>query len=131
MMLSGVPNFVFLIGYTNASWTLKVGLVCEHFMRLLSHMDATRQDQVTPIPDPYARSRTRPLLDFSAGYVLRAVEHFPRQGAGAPWELAMNPNLDRAVLREGPVADPALRFSLRAAAPEPEPEAEELEEAAA
>src|SRR5581483_5512805 len=30
MMLSGVPNFAFAIGYTNSSWTLKVDLVCEH-----------------------------------------------------------------------------------------------------
>ena len=29
LMLDGIPNFAFLIGYTNASWTLKVGLVCD------------------------------------------------------------------------------------------------------
>src|SRR5437764_9553400 len=28
MMLSGVPNFAFVVGYENASWTLKVDLVC-------------------------------------------------------------------------------------------------------
>jgi monooxygenase len=39
IMLDGVPNFAFAIGYTNSSWTLKVGLVCEHFCRLLAHMD--------------------------------------------------------------------------------------------
>ena len=33
VMLDGIPNFSFVIGYTNASWTLKVGLVCEHFCR--------------------------------------------------------------------------------------------------
>jgi cation diffusion facilitator CzcD-associated flavoprotein CzcO len=33
MMLSGVPNFALAVGYTNASWTLKVDLVCEHFLR--------------------------------------------------------------------------------------------------
>ena len=115
MMLSGVPNFAFLVGYTNASWTLKVGHVCEHFMRLLSHMDAAGHDQVTPTPDPLALANTSPLLDFSAGYVTRAVGDFPRQGAAAPWRLAMNPNLDRTVLREGPVEDPALRFSTRPA----------------
>src|SRR6185369_10374389 len=31
LMLSGVPNLVFAIGYTNASWTLKVDLVCAYF----------------------------------------------------------------------------------------------------
>ena len=75
-------------------------------------MDAAGFDQATPTPDPCARSDTRPLLDFSAGYVKRSVSDFPRQGAAAPWRLAMNPNLDRAVLR-GPIEDPALRFTRR------------------
>ena len=113
MMLSGVPNFAFLIGYTNASWTLKVGLVCERFTRLLSYMDAAGHDQVTPTPDAHARSRTGPLLDFTASYVMRSVNDFPRQGASPPWQLAMNPNVDRAVLLEGDIEDPALRFSRR------------------
>lgn len=39
-LLSDVPNFAYMFGYTNSSWTLKVGLVCEHFCRLLAHMDA-------------------------------------------------------------------------------------------
>jgi monooxygenase len=125
MMLSGIPNFAFLVGYTNASWTLKVGLVCEHFMRLLSYMDAHGYDQVTPTADPHALDHTRPLLDFSAGYVTRAVGDFPRQGAHAPWQLAMNPNVDRAVLRGGPVEDPALRFSVRRRGDQPEPTSEE------
>ena len=33
MMLSGVPNFAFAIGYTNASWTLKADLVAEYVCR--------------------------------------------------------------------------------------------------
>ncbi|MGH2861879.1 MAG: flavin-containing monooxygenase [Solirubrobacteraceae bacterium] len=119
MMLSGIPNFVFLVGYTNASWTLKVGLVCEHFVRLLSYMDAAGYDQVTPTPDPGATEQTAPLLEFSAGYVLRAVGDFPRQGAGAPWQLAMNPNVDRTILREGPIEDPALRFATQRRPVEP------------
>ena len=31
LMLDGVPNFAFTFGYTNSSWTLKVGLVGDHF----------------------------------------------------------------------------------------------------
>ncbi len=42
MMLSGVPNFALAIGYTNASWTLKVDLVSEYVCRLLAeHLDRT------------------------------------------------------------------------------------------
>ena len=44
MMLSGIPNFAMAIGYTNSSWTLKIGLVCEYFCRLLRHMDDNGYD---------------------------------------------------------------------------------------
>ena len=39
LMLSGLPNFAFTIGYTNASWTLKADLVAEYVCRLLAHLD--------------------------------------------------------------------------------------------
>jgi cation diffusion facilitator CzcD-associated flavoprotein CzcO len=110
MMLSGVPNFAFAIGYTNASWTLKVDLVCEHLCRLLARMDALGCDTVTPVLEDPALER-RPLLDFQAGYVQRAVERLPKQGTRGPWTVAMSYAADRERLREGPVEDPELRFS--------------------
>ncbi len=110
MMLSGVPNFAFAIGYTNSSWTLKVGLLCEHFCRLLAHMDQHGQAICRPeLPTP--DMPTRPLLDFGAGYVQRAIKTLPRQGVGAPWLMSMDYRLDAQVLRDGPVEDPCLRFS--------------------
>jgi hypothetical protein len=54
---------------------------------------------------------TRPLLDFSAGYVLRSLDDFPRQGAYAPWQLAMDYATDKANLHDGPIEDRNLRFS--------------------
>ncbi|WP_240554804.1 flavin-containing monooxygenase [Oceanicoccus sagamiensis] len=39
MMLSGVPNFAFAVGYTNAAWTLKSDLVGEYVCRLLNYME--------------------------------------------------------------------------------------------
>jgi len=116
LMLSGVPNFTYLVGYTNASWTLKVELVCEHFCRLLSYMDEHGYD--TCVPElPYPNMTTRPLLDFSAGYVQRALDDFPRQGAYAPWRLAMSFHEDRQTLEQGPVEDRSLRFSSSTAEP--------------
>jgi cation diffusion facilitator CzcD-associated flavoprotein CzcO len=114
MMLSGVPNFAFAIGYTNSSWTLKVDLVCDHLCRLLAHMDAIGADTVTPVlnDEPI---ELRPLLDFQAGYVQRSVDRFPRQGTSGPWTVAMSYAADRERLRHGPVEDPALRFSALAA----------------
>jgi monooxygenase len=118
MMLSGVPNFAFAVGYTNSSWTLKVDLVCDHLCRMLAHMDTVGCNAVMPVLADPAIER-RPLLDFQAGYVQRAVESFPMHGTSGPWTVEMSYRADRERLRKGPVQDPALEFrsSTRAKAP--------------
>lgn len=109
MMLDGVPNFSFTIGYTNASWTLKVGLICRHFCRLLELMDA-REARIVVAERPAGPIRTRPLLDFAAGYVTRALDMLPRQGDTDPWQMTFDYAEDTHRMTHGPVDDPALRF---------------------
>ncbi|WP_110241549.1 flavin-containing monooxygenase [Nocardioides gilvus] len=108
VMLSGLPNFAFAIGYTNNSWTLKVGLLCEYFCRLLSHMDAHGYDVVVPVAEE--GMETRPLLDFAAGYVQRAIDTLPLQGTEAPWLMSMDYIADRRTLRTGALVDEHLHF---------------------
>jgi monooxygenase len=114
MMLSGVPNMAFAVGYTNASWTLKCDLTCEYVCRLLAHMDAHGYAQCVPAnSDPDVRPL--PFIDFSSGYVQRAIEHFPKQGSKPPWRLYQNYALDIVSLRRGSLQDEAMRFSRRPA----------------
>jgi cation diffusion facilitator CzcD-associated flavoprotein CzcO len=58
-MLSGVPNFSYVFGYTNAAWTLRVGPLAEHFCRLLRYMDAHGFDT--------ERAQQAPVLNELAG----------------------------------------------------------------
>jgi monooxygenase len=110
MMLSGVPNFALAIGYTNSSWTLKIGLLCEHFCRLLAYMDAHGYDVARPEPsDP--DMPTRPFLDFAAGYIQRAVDQLPRQGDRMPWLTSVSYSSDVKLLRADSVTDPELHLS--------------------
>jgi cation diffusion facilitator CzcD-associated flavoprotein CzcO len=110
MMLSGVPNFAFIVGYTNSSWTLKVGLLCEHFCLLLAHMDAHGYAICRPeIADP--AMPTRPFLDFGAGYIRRVIDQLPRQGDRLPWLTSMSYDTDVRLLRADRVVDPELHFS--------------------
>ncbi|MGY1726445.1 flavin-containing monooxygenase [Geodermatophilus sp. SYSU D01062] len=110
MMLSGVPNLAYAIGYTNSSWTLKVGLLCEHFVRLLRHMDERGLDTARPVlADP--AMPTRPFLDFAAGYIQRAVGQLPRQGDRMPWLTSMDYHSDVKLLRADSVVDPELRLT--------------------
>jgi monooxygenase len=113
MMLSGVPNFVFTVGYTNASWTLKADLVSEYVVRLLRYMDNRGYDRCVPVNDDPTLTE-RPLLDFQAGYVLRSVHEFPKSGSRQPWRLGMSYAHDVAKLRYGRIDDGAMRFSRRA-----------------
>ncbi len=109
MMCSGVPNFAFTIGYTNASWTLKADLVARYVCRLLRHME--RQGLRQCVPQPRAgETGTEPLIDFSSGYVLRARDQLPKQGARAPWKLYQNYLVDWLMLRWGRLEDGVMHF---------------------
>lgn len=103
MMLTDVPNFAFVVGYTNASWTLKADLVSDYIARLLQKMDSEGFREVRLKRDPSVGEE--PFLDFAAGYVLRAVDSFPKQGSIAPWRLRMNYFRDLPALRYGKLID--------------------------
>ena len=110
IMLSDVPNFAFIIGYFNSSWTLKVDLVCEYLCRLLIHVDEHGYRECRPrSPDPSVEER--PYLDFNAGYVLRATDQLPKQGTSGPWRVHQNYIRDLVTLRYKPVADDVLQFT--------------------
>jgi len=110
MMLSGVPNCAFTVGYTNASWTLKADLTSEYVCRLLAHMDAHGYAKSVPeITDPTVEEA--PLLDFTSGYVLRSLDQFPKQGSKEPWRLRQNYVFDLRAIRRGPIDDGAMQFS--------------------
>jgi cation diffusion facilitator CzcD-associated flavoprotein CzcO len=110
MMFSEVPNLASTFGYTNASWTLKADLTAEYVCRLLKHMDRTGTRICVPhLTD--AELEVEPWLDFSSGYVQRALEVLPRQGAKKPWKVHQNYALDMMALRFGAVEDGVMEFS--------------------
>ncbi|WP_028658555.1 flavin-containing monooxygenase [Nocardioides insulae] len=109
MMLSGIPNFAFTIGYTNASWTLKADLVADHVVRLLGHMERLGHRQVLVERDPSVEER--PFMGLTSGYITRALDRMPSQGDRAPWALKQNYLVDLRVLRAGRLEDGPVRFS--------------------
>jgi cation diffusion facilitator CzcD-associated flavoprotein CzcO len=109
-MLSDVPNMMFVFGYTNSSWTLKLDLVCDYACRLIAYMDRAGHASCTPV-NRDASMPTRPFLDFGAGYVKRAVDRFPQQGTSGPWQVKMSYAQDLRVLRDGALDDGVLSFT--------------------
>jgi monooxygenase len=110
MMYSDVPNLAAVFGYTNASWTLKCDLTCEYICRVINYMDRHGYRQCMPHNiDPEITEL--PSLDFSSGYVQRAVANLPKQGSKRPWRLYQNYALDIVSLRFGKVDDGVMRYS--------------------
>ena len=82
MMFSGVPNLASVLGYTNASWTLKADLTCEYVCRLLNHMRRRGYAAATPRRDPSVQEE--PFLALASGYIQRAADILPKQGSKRP-----------------------------------------------
>jgi cation diffusion facilitator CzcD-associated flavoprotein CzcO len=109
MMFSDVPNLASAFGYTNASWTLKCDLTAEYVCRLLKHMDQHGYSQCTPRVNDLEIIEG-PALDFTSGYVQRALHTLPRQGSKTPWRVHQNYVKDLSMLRFGRVDDGTMEF---------------------
>ena len=107
-MVSNVPNMSAVFGYTNASWTLRADLTSEYMCKVLNHMERENFVEARPVADGVEADSD--FLDFSSGYVQRAMERFPQQGKSAPWIITQNYARDIFLMRHGKLEDGALIF---------------------
>jgi len=109
IMLQDLPNAVFIVGYTNASWTLKADLICIYVCRLLKYMDKKGYK----ICAPKLKDKDlilEPIIDFSSGYIARAKAMLPKQGNKIPWRLHQNYVKDLFMLKHQKIDDGVLEF---------------------
>jgi cation diffusion facilitator CzcD-associated flavoprotein CzcO len=110
VLLEGLPNFAWIVGYTNASWTLKADLTSGYLCRLIQHLDAHGLGVAV------ARDVEGCMLDESvmgnlnSGYIQRGGALMPRQGTKAPWRVTHHYPSDKAQLQDGPINDGVLVF---------------------
>ena len=109
-MLGGVPNLVFVFGYTTAAWTLKADLVSLYACRLINRLKRRGLRQCVPRAGDPSMAK-RPLVDFSSGAYRRAAAKLPKQGTGGPWASRQSYWRDFLALRFAPLGGGALRFS--------------------
>lgn len=113
LLVEGMPNLAWIIGYTNVSWTLKVGMASTYLSRLFSHMEAIGADVVTPRDDDNNTVNDSILNSMTSGYIQRDQHHLPRQGKGYPWTVFMHLGKDKRMLLQEPIADRYLQFQPR------------------
>jgi monooxygenase len=73
-------------------------------------MDAKRFDTVEP-QHPGDDVDELPFMEFSPGYVQRAMHLLPKSGSRAPWRLKQDYFFDMRTIRYGKVDDEGLRFA--------------------
>ena len=78
MMLQDVPNAAMVIGYTNASWTLRADLVSEYVCRVLNYMDRKGYKVVIPRDFEDSASEDTVMGALTSGYIQRAADRLPR-----------------------------------------------------
>ena len=108
MMIGDVPNLIFFVGYSMASWTLKVDLVASFACRVINFMRRRRYDVVLPRSD--ASIARQPFMNLTSGYIQRASSILPNYGDRAPWKLYQNYLLDMPLIRFGRLKDGTLAF---------------------
>ncbi|MBL1078208.1 NAD(P)/FAD-dependent oxidoreductase [Nocardia sp. 2] len=120
ILLGNVPNLAVVLGYTNASWTLKADLAGEYLSRVLNHMKATGTNHVVAEPKPGDRSEHSLMGGaLTSGYIQRGDGVMPRQGTNGPWQVINNYFRDRAMLRKGALEDGILQFTRKVRAAKP------------
>ena len=110
MMLQDVPNAAMVIGYTNASWTLRADLVSEYVCRVLNYMDRKGYKVVIPRDFEDSASEDTVMGALTSGYIQRAADRLPRQGKRAPWVVVQNYLQEIPQLRHRPISDGVLEF---------------------
>jgi len=111
VMVSDVPNMAMIIGYINASWTLKVDIASEYVCRLLNFMDEKGYKEVIPQGDATQLEEDTVMGSLSSGYIARAVDVMPKQGKSGPWRVTNNYLADRKALKNASFEDGVLKFS--------------------
>ena len=110
-MLSNIPNMTFTMGYSNASWTLKADLTSRWACRILKHMAKVGASKVMPYLPDDADLALETVMNLNSGYVQRAIDHVPKQGAEAPWLIRHNYLQDTLIMRWKGLEDGVLEFS--------------------
>jgi cation diffusion facilitator CzcD-associated flavoprotein CzcO len=114
IMISGVPNMAYVFGYFRHSWTLRVDLVSDLVVRLLSKMRDEGRSVVVPTLRPEdAGMQVRPWCDpedFNAGYVLRSQHAMFKQGDREPWTHMLEHAQEAALLPDVDLDDGSLVY---------------------
>lgn len=101
MMLQDIPNCAFVIGYTNASWTLGADCTALVVCRLLKEMKRQSAGYVVAKTDGFSGMRENNVLNLNSTYIQTNIQELPKAGDVGPWRARANYFQDKWVAHFG------------------------------
>jgi cation diffusion facilitator CzcD-associated flavoprotein CzcO len=113
MMISDVPNYVYIMGYIYTSWTLRAEHSFQWTYKLINRMQQTGHSAAVPRLRPQdLKSKRRMLIEgFTPNYMLRVLASATRQLEEDPWQLHNQDHFRDLKSLNAPIDDGTLHFS--------------------
>lgn len=89
-MLQDVPNCAFVLGYTNASWTLGADCTALLVCRLIKEIQKRQVSYVIPSAEGYGDMAESNVLNLTSTYITSAPNVLPRASEVGPWRARSN-----------------------------------------
>ena len=90
VMLQDLPNTAFVVGYTNASWTLGAEATAQMVVRLLGDMKRSGYVAAVPRLNNPENMPSTPMLNLNSTYIKNALTVMPKAGAVGQWKPRSN-----------------------------------------
>ena len=111
VLMEGLPNFAWILGYTSLSWTLKVDLAAAYLCLADPAPGRQRLRRVLLPHDEHGHRTDQSVMgNLTSAALVRASDRMPRQGRDAPWRVTHHYPSDRVVLLTAPLEDGVLSF---------------------
>lgn len=82
VMLQDLPNAAFVVGYTNASWTLGADATARMITRLMNVMHSKGVVAAVPRLEHPELMKSTPMLNLNSTYINKALNMMPKSGEG-------------------------------------------------
>lgn len=89
-MLQDLPNAAFIIGYTNASWTLGADATALLICKVMNYMRRKNLSVAVPRVNDPMKLKVLPLMDLKSTYIQAATTILPKAGDKGPWKPRSN-----------------------------------------
>ncbi|BCS26884.1 flavin-containing monooxygenase [Aspergillus puulaauensis] len=105
VMLQDLPNAAFVIGYTNASWTLGADATAQCITRILKTLESRKLVAAIPRVDPQLNLQELPLLKLTSTYLNAGPRVLPRAADRGPWQPRDHYGKDIRFAKKGNIDD--------------------------